>query len=61
MKNKFVLGCLGVLGVFILIIVIAALVIWNQRGEAVSLETQIEAQLKSNESNYDAMWKSLRK
>lgn len=59
MKNKFVLGCLGVLGVFILITVIAA-VIWNQRGEAVSLETQIEAQLKSNESNYDAMWKKFK-
>lgn len=60
MKNKFVLGCLGVLGVFILIIVISAIVIWNQRGEAVSLETQIEAQLKSNESNYDAMWKKFK-
>ncbi|MCY9290788.1 hypothetical protein MOF05_20780 [Bacillus haynesii] len=60
MKNKFVLGCLGVIVVFILVVVIAAAVIWGQRGEAVSLETQIEAQLKSNESNYDAMWKKFK-
>ncbi|PAD70637.1 hypothetical protein CHH83_02205 [Bacillus sp. 7586-K] len=57
MKNKLIIGCLGVIGVFILIIVIFAALLWNQRGEAINLETKIEAQLKSNESNYDSMWK----
>lgn len=57
MKSKLIIGCLGVIGVFILITVIFAALLWNQRGEAINLETKIEAQLKSNESNYDSMWK----
>ncbi|MGG3987434.1 hypothetical protein [Bacillus smithii] len=57
MKNKILVGCLGVIVAFVLILIGTVIMVWNQRGEAVDLETQIQAQYKSNQSNYDAMWK----
>jgi hypothetical protein len=56
-KNWFKFGCLGVLAVGFLTVLILGAVLWGQRGDAVNLETQIQAQLKANESNYDNMWK----
>jgi hypothetical protein len=53
----FKIGCLGLVAITILTVIITAILVWNQRGEAVALETKIEAQLKANESNYDSMWK----
>lgn len=57
MKNKFAIGCLGVVAVAFLVLIVSAIMIWNQRGEAINLETKIEAQVQSNKSNYDSMWK----
>jgi hypothetical protein len=53
----FKIGCLGFIAIALLTVLITAILVWNQRGEAINLETKIEAQLKSNESNYDNMWK----
>ncbi|MEM4994857.1 hypothetical protein WKH56_20045 [Priestia sp. SB1] len=57
MKNKILISLLVIVVVGVIVAVSLAGLVWSQRGEAVTLETQIEAQLKSNESNYDAMWK----
>jgi len=57
MKNRLLVGCLSLMVAFVLLILVVAGTVWNQRGEAVDLETQIQAQLKSNQSNYDSMWK----
>lgn len=55
--RKLAIGCLSVVAAFFIIVFGLAIMVWNQRGEAVDLETQIKAQLKSNQSNYDNMWK----
>lgn len=51
------LGCLGFIGIFFIIVLISAGVIWSHRNTAVALDEQIKAQYLSNQSNYDNMWK----
>jgi uncharacterized membrane-anchored protein YhcB (DUF1043 family) len=51
------IGCAGLVVLVLVIGFILGLFLWHQRGEAIALEEQIEAQLKTNESNYDNMWK----
>ncbi|WP_238357981.1 hypothetical protein [Cohnella zeiphila] len=51
------LGCLGFIGVVLIIVLIGAAVIWGHRNTAVALDEQIKAQYLSNQSNYDNMWK----
>lgn len=55
-----VLGCLGFIGIALLIALISAGVIWSHRNTAVALDERIKAQYLSNQSNYDSMWKRFR-
>lgn len=60
MRNKsgiFVVGCLGFIGLLVLIAIITAAVVWGQRGTAIALDEQIKSQHVANKSNYDNMWK----
>ncbi|NOU77109.1 hypothetical protein GC098_38095 [Paenibacillus sp. LMG 31458] len=60
MKSKsgiFVIGCLGFIGIFVLIAIISAAMIWSHRNTAIALDEQIKSQHVANKSNYDNMWK----
>ncbi|MGO4497710.1 hypothetical protein AB4114_17675 [Paenibacillus sp. 2RAB27] len=60
MRNKsgiLVVGCLGFIGIMVLIAIITAVVVWGQRGTAIALDEKIKSQHVANKSNYDNMWK----
>ncbi|MEC0230376.1 hypothetical protein [Paenibacillus alba] len=60
MRNKnsiFVIGCLGFIGVILVIAIISAAMLWGHRNTAIALDEKIKAQHVSNKSNYDNMWK----
>lgn len=56
--KKFAIGCGAFLLLGVIVIVIAASVLWGQRGTLVSLETKIDAKYHANQSDYDKMWKT---
>lgn len=60
MENKKTIVILGIVGLLGVTILISLLLFWAQRGNAVSLTNQIEAQHKTNQSEYDNMWKKFK-
>lgn len=52
------LGIAGFLLLVLIVGIIFAASIWNQRGEAVKYENKIDALLQTNKSDYDKMWKT---
>lgn len=60
-STKIIIGVLvGIFVVIALTVLIFGLSMWNQRGEAVALKNQIEAQYLANQSDYDKMWKTFK-
>lgn len=59
MKKALMAMGLG-LGIVIIAVLIGGGTLWSHRNTAVELEETIKAQYTANQSNYDAMWKSLK-
>lgn len=58
MSKKVLFGVIGVLGIFVLVLIIGALSLLGSRAEAVKLDELTKAQITTNQSNFDNMWKS---